>query len=958
VPLDAGTKLGPYEILAQLGAGGMGEVYKATDTRLNRTVAIKVLPPHFTEDPEMRQRFEREAQTIASLNHPHICTLFDVGRQDDRDFLVMEFLEGETLAERLAKGPLPLEEALKVGIAIADGLDKAHEQGVTHRDLKPGNVMLTKSGAKLLDFGLAKAAGPAQVAGSAAAGSGQAKAGQSPRPVQSPRPNILVPAGSATRPLTAQGMILGTLQYMAPEQLEGKEADARSDIFAFGAVLYEMVTGRKAFEGKSQPHLIASIMSVDPDPVSKTVPAVPPALDFLVKRCLAKDPDQRLQSATDLVWELQWIAGGAEGAAAPASALRSRRTRIAQLALVAASLVAAVVAVMAFMPRGATGTRQETRFLVTVPDMPVLEAVSISPDGRWVAFSARDASSSALYVRPIGLETAQKLVGTEGAGRLFWSPDSRWIGFFANGTLKKIEATGGPAQNICETPDLLGGTWNANDVIVFGSSKGLHRVQAAGGVPSPIESAGEGTPQNRREPYFLPDGNQFLFLAGDGSESAIYVGSLDSADATRLVAANSNAVYAEPGYLLFHRQGTLYAQSFNPRSLALAGEPTRIADRIPFTPGGAAAFAASHAGSLLFRNDPQVQVARSGTADSDLREVPLLWLNAAVGRRGGSANQAAGSAARWAGVDLSPDGRRAAVHRHEAEGGDLWLFEEGNPTPSRFTFDAAQDNSSPVWSPDGTRVAFGSKRNGKWGLYVKLADNTGGEELLLESDLVVMPMSWTGDRLVYWTRNDKTFGDVWSVSVKAAAAENKPVPIMQTQADERNPQVSPDGRWIAYSSNETGRSEIYIRPFPDGPGKIMVSVNGGVYPRWRRDGKQLYFLNLVSLGAMMISDIQVVGSSVQRVAPRTLFQSLYLTGTHPGGQHHAYAVSSDGQRFLIPQFQTVQAVTNVPGPIAAINSAVATVLGTVAADRNARNVSAGSTTAPITVVLDWTAGLK
>ncbi|MBM3818976.1 MAG: hypothetical protein FJW14_08170 [Acidimicrobiia bacterium] len=928
--LQTGTKLGPYQILAQLGAGGMGEVYKATDTRLNRTVAIKVLPPHFSANPEMKQRFEREAQTIAALNHPHICVLYDVGRQDDIDFLVMEHLEGETLAARLARGGLPLDEALTVAVAVADALEKAHGQGVTHRDLKPGNVMLTAGGAKLLDFGLAKL--------------------QQGHPAAAAAPGTPL---SAVGPLTTvPGTILGTMQYMAPEQLEGKEADARTDIFAFGAVLYEMLTGKRAFEGKSQPHLIAAIVSSQPDPVSRTHPSVPAALDFLVERCLAKDPEERVQTATDLVWKLRWIAEGraSKGASGPRAA--GRRARTAQLALAAVVLLVIAMAALIVIASRDTAPRQVTRFLIDVPDMPVAEAISVSPDGRLVAYSASDSGATAVFVRPLNAGGATKLAGTEGAGRLFWSPDSRWVAFFAGGRLKRVEATGGPPQNVCETPDLLGGTWNEDGVIVFASSKGLQRVLAAGGQPSPIELGGDLAKQNPREPYFLPGGRQFLLLAGEGeADAAVYAASLDSPDTTRLVTSASNAVYAEPGYLLYHREGTLYAQAFDADDVEVSGEALRVADGLPYADGGAAAFAASHAGILIYRNDPQRQAASAGAGPEqggNLPDRPLRWAS-----RTGTGD-VAGAPGGWTGVDLSPDGRRAAVHRHDGEGGDIWIFEDGQTTPSRFTFDAGQDNSSPVWSPDGARIAFASQRGGKSGLYTKAADNTSAEELALESDRPAMPMSWTGNRLVYWTSDSKTGGDIWAVPLDG---DRKPVPLLQTRADERTPQVSPDGRWLAYSSNETGRSEIYIRPFPDGPGRIQVSVNGGVYPRWRRDGRELYFMSLVVLGSVMASDISVSGASVQRGVPRTLFQSFYAGGEHPVGQYHAFAAAPAGDRFLMAQFESL-ATGFGRGVVGGFNFAAAFALPFVTADRRAAAAPSSLSTAPITVVLDWTAGLR
>ncbi len=918
--------------MSPLGAGGMGEVYKATDTRLNRTVAIKVLPPHFSDNAEMKQRFDREAQTIAALNHPHICTLFDVGRQGDTDFLVMEYLEGQTLAARLARGPLPFDDAVKVGIAIADALEKAHGQGVTHRDLKPGNVMLTEGGAKLLDFGLAKI---------------------KETPKASPSGAPITAAGLSA---TAPGTILGTLQYMSPEQLEGKDADARSDIFAFGAVFYEMVTGKRAFEGKSQAHLIAAIISTEPEPIAKTQPSIPPAIDFLVERCLAKDPEQRLQTATDVLWKLRWIAGGELEGVKSIEAGDGRRITIAQLALAVVALLVVAMSVTAFVIPKGDSERPTTRFLVSVPDMPVSEAVSVSPDGRLIAYAGSDGGSTAVFVRPLDREVGQKLAGTEGASRVFWSPDSRSVGFFAGGSLKRVEVAGGAAQNVCETPDLLGGTWNADGVILFASSTGLQRVLAAGGQPAPIDLDPALARQRPREPYFLPDGRHYLFLAGarkkrDAKDpgAAVYAAALDSPAATRLVEAQSNAVYADPGYLLFHRDGTLYAQAFDAAGLKLSGEVVRLADGLPYGDSGAAAFAVTR-GVLLFRNEPPRQsVSTAGQrAPGSVGGRPLLW----VARTG--AGQPAGEPAEWAGVDLSPDGKRAAVHRHDVGGGDVWIFELGQNTPSKFTFDAAQDNASPIWSPDGSRIAFSSQRGGKRGLYVKPADNSRAEELILESDAPVMPMTWAGTRLVYSSSDARTGGDIWSVDT---AGEKKPVPILQTPADERNPQISADGKWMAYSSNETGRSEIYIRPFPEGPGKIQVSVNGGVFPRWRRDGKELYFMSLVSLGSMMASELRMDGPSLHREVPHVLFQSYFVSSAHPRGQSHAFAVSADGSRFLLPQFESLAAGFG-RGRGAGINAAISSVLADVTADRRSSAGITSSSTAPITVVLNWTNALK
>jgi Tol biopolymer transport system component len=905
----------------------MGEVHKATDTRLNRTVAIKVLPQRFSEDLEMRQRFEREAKTIATLNHPHICTLYDVGNQDGVEFLVMEHLEGETLAARLTRGPLPLDEALTIAIAIADALDKAHSQGVTHRDLKPGNVMLTASGAKLLDFGLAKRSGPVASAGSS-------------------------PDGATIGDSTVPGTILGTMPYMAPEQLEGRDSGPRTDIFAFGSVLYEMVTGKRAFDGRSQALLIAAIVSADPEPISKVQPGVPPALEYVVGRCLAKDPEQRMQTAWDLLAQLRWIAeGGAASGAIQSTASQRRREMMMIAAVVLILVVAALLTRPALRYVRGSDAPERIRFLVNLAETPVPEAVSVSPDGRTIGYASRDGGSSAVFLRSIDSLTAKKIAGTEGASRLFWAPDSSALAFFAGGQLKRLDVGNLTVHNICETADLLGGSWNRENVILFGSSKGLQRVPAAGGQPTPIASGDSKEKDGRREPFFLPDGEHYLYTSGTDKDAAIYAGVLDSADAERLVDANSNGVYVEPGYLLYHRDGTLYAQPFKASRRSLGGEPIRIADKIPFGTSGAGAFAASSTGILIFRNTPPPPPSTGiTTGTTNIMPEPLVWVD-----RSGNTSRRLAEQASWFGVDLSPDGKRAAVHRHDPDGGDIWIFEPGLANPVKFTFEASQDSSSPIWSYD-SRIAFAARRNGKWGIYTKLADNTGGEKLLLESEVPLIPMSWSRDSkvLLYTMLNPRTGSDIWKLNLSGDKPET--VPFLQTIADERNPQLSPDGKWIAYSSNTSGRSEIYIKPFPEGAGIIQVSVNGGVYPRWRADGKALYFLSLVSVGAMMTVDLDIRGAEIRKHAdPDVLFQSGFFESTHAGGPSHAYAVSADGQQFLLPQLENI-----LNGGIRTENVATLVARATtfIAADRRGPASSTGSSTMPITVVPDWTATLK
>jgi Tol biopolymer transport system component len=864
--------LGPYEILGSIGAGGMGEVYRARDTRLDRTVAVKILPLHIAHNPDARQRFEREARAVSSLNHPHICTLFDIGNQNGIDFLVMEFLEGETLASRLEKGPLAVDEVLRYGVQIADALDRAHRQGVVHRDLKPGNIMLTKDGAKLLDFGLAKLGSSSKS----------------------------TPDETLTKALTSQGTILGTFQYMAPEQLEGKDADARSDIFSFGAVLYEMITGRRAFQGKSQASLIAAIFGAEPEAVSTVRPMTPRALDHVVSTALAKDPDARWQTAHDLLLELRWIAAGGGREQAQTAPVRSRSNvwLIAALAvLLAAALTISVRHWLEKPPelhavRSSILPPENASFVFTgIPAGPVV----VSPDGRRLAFVATLDRKTLLWVRRLDALTAQPLAGTEGASQAFWSSDSRFLAFFADGKLKRIDASGGPALTICNAGPGRSGTWNRDDVIVFAADimSPLYRVSAAGGVATAITKTGDPPEEaSHRWPWFLPDGKHFLYLATSAPglmsthTAAVYVASLDSRERKLVLRAASNVAYAE-GHLLYLRERTLMAQPFDTRRLETTGDAFPLAEQIQFDPAGnQGVFSVSRNGVLAYE------------ATNEINGSQLAWLD-----RSGKQIGAVGERGNINSLTLSPDGRKAAVGLLSAGNYDIWIYDLARGLPTRFTFDPAIERF-PVWSPDGSRIVFSSWRKGHLDLYQKASNGAGGEELVLESNNEKTPDSWSPDGrfLVYTALDPATLSDLWILPLDG---ERKPFAFLKTPFSESGGQFSPDGRWIAYVSTESGRPEVYIAPFTGGPsaagGRWQITKDGGFQPRWRRDGKEIFFLYG---GRMWAAEVNGKGSTFEVGAVQSLFD--FRAAAAPGS---AYEVSADGQRFLVNMLSGVPAAS-------------------------------------------------
>ena len=846
MPLAAGTRLGPYEILARIGAGGMGEVYKARDTRLDRIVAVKISKEQFSE------RFEREAYAIAALNHPNICQLYDVGP----NYLVMEYIEGQPL-----KGPLPLDIALKYATQICDALEAAHKKGISHRDLKPENILVTKAGIKLLDFGLAKR-------------------------------SLLPEEGGATQTiaLTQENTILGTLQYMAPEQLEAKPADARSDIFAFGTVLYEMVTGKRAFVGKSSASLISAIMSSEPVPMSGLQPMTSPALDRVVMTCLAKDPEERWQSARDVKHALECIAF--ESVKAPAGAAGPRRHR--ELAGYALALcLASALVILYFRQTDRPASSARILFTVPPPEKAAFQggsAAAISPDGsRLVAAFRSPDSRAGLWIRPLDSMAWQPVPDTAVGTRPAWSPDGQSLVFAGLTVLQKVDLSGGPRQTLCSGRIFYSPSWGSAGVILVALPAGpVYRVPASGAGPcAPATTLDAAQAEiGHYAPKFLPDGHHFLFLSrGAGGTGTIWAGSLDSKERLRLVSGTGGAAYAGPprgpGHLLYEREGIALAQPFDPVRLRLLGEPVPIPGLrkvSAYQANGVPSTSASESGVLIQRDATEV--------------TELVWFDRS-GRR--LSEIARGDA--YTHLALSPDDTRVIYTAPDevSSGADLLVVDLSRGNAKTRLNGGETLATVPVWSNDGAQVAWASSRGGSWGIYRKPANGTGQAELLVESRNWMIPSCWSADGryLVYHETDQKTGFHIWLLPL---SGDRKPQSYLRTQSEERNGQISPDGRWMAYASYDSGHLEVYVRTFPDANGgKWLVSVGGGSQPVWRRDGRELFFLS----PEMKVLSVEVKNGrgGFEASQPRVLFgrPRAGLSYTNLAAD---YAVSADGQRFL------------------------------------------------------------
>lgn len=851
---ESGIRLGPYVIVSPIGEGGMGEVYEARDTRLDRRVAVKVLPPGLGDSPQLRERFDREARLISQLNHPNICTLYDVGRHDGSAYLVMELIDGENLADRIARGPLPLRDVIRYGVDIAAALECAHRSGIVHRDLKPGNVMLTRSGAKVLDFGLAKYT-------------------EAPSPVT---------GATMQKPLTGAGTVVGTLQSMAPEQLDGREADARTDIFAFGLILYEMATGRRAFVGASRTSLIAAILEQDPQPMSSLQPMTPMALERIVRVCLEKDPEQRWQTAHDVRLQLQAISSSGETVS-----VAPQRSRPARRELIAWIIALTGIAAASWLGWRAANVEPAPpmRFsiLPTAGErLPDQIGLAVSPDGSAIAYTAPTADADrVVWLRRIDTAETKALAGTEDAHYPFWSPDGESIGFFAHGRLKKVSIQSGTVERIADAPYGRGGTWNERGQIVYAPDLrgALFMVNAAGGTPievTPASKTPSGSSGTRRWPKFVPDGKRFLFFGGGGGigGAGVYAGSIDGIEPQRIALTASQAEFVD-GFLLFVRDGVLIAQRFDLDGLQLRGTGVALAEAVEFSTGfNRAEFSVARNGMIVFK-------------ERDVLPSQLTWFD-----RRGAVLGTVGQRGMIQSMRLSPSEDRVALIRIDpvTQNGDVWIEHPDGRAPQRVSFRERQTRAV-VWSPDERDVLYGQSQSGPPDVLRKSIVDASEPVTFLAAPGLEVPNDWSPDGKTVIVQQVRE-GTRWDLMVKNSDNGSAATPWIATSFDETSARFSPDGKWVAYATDETGRSEIYVRPFP-GPGTATrVSVDGGVMPVWRGDGREIFFLTSRS---DLMAAAKMAGDVPRFTTPVKLFT---VSTPDLSTDAQAFDVTRDG-RFLI-----------------------------------------------------------
>ena len=879
MPLASGITLGNYEIRSLIGEGGMGEVYRARDGNLGRDVAIKVLPGAFSADPDRLKRFEQEAQAAGSLNHPNILVIYHVGTSNGAPYIVSELLEGESLRERINGSSLPQRKAIDYALQIAHGLAAAHAKGIVHRDLKPENLFITNDGrVKILDFGLAKLTQP----------DGNA--------VQTDIPTRRVD--------TDPGTVMGTVGYMSPEQVRGRPVDHRSDIFSFGAILYEMLSGKRAFHGESTADTMSAILREDPPELSATNKAVAPALERVIDHCLEKNPEERFHSANDLAFAIEALSGTTSMSGAVLAAdippRRYRARELAAWAIAATFLIGCGVLAFLYF-RTPTVAARTLSFVVAVPDKATeIATPTISPDGNIIAFVAATDGKRSIYIRSLDSTDAKRLEGTEDGFEPFWSPDSRFIGFFSNGKLKKIAVGGGPPQTLCDAQSALGGAWNDQGVILFGvTSKGLQRVSAAGGEPTLALSVDTAAKEvDHSYPRFLPDGQHVIYWSwnGEASASQVCIASLDGKQRKCLFRNDSNADFVDPGYILFARDSTLMAQHFDVQKLELDGDPFPVMENVMFT------------ASQDYSN---FSVSKNGTL--------VFWKGNNIGRQVGWFDRAGkqiglvGPPAEYNDIVLSPDGKRAAAQRLDGSNSDIWIIDLERGLPVRFTF-SQNSEDNPSWSADGSYLYYTSTDSTQSIICRKPSGGAGGEEQIYKGLAAVddgIDVSPDGKNLLFQSVGEHTNEDVWDLPL---TGDGKIFPLLNSEFDELHPHFSPDGHWIAYVSTESGRSEIYVRNFPSSGGQWQVSTDGGGQPHWRRDGKELFFI--APDRKLMAVDIKL-GSTFGMGTPHALFQTQVSGFMSP----NRYDVSADGQRFLINSV----AQENSPTPITVIVNWAATL---------------------------------